>query len=845
VLVLDVSASMNDRCFARPSTVGEGCAPGSSTTLFVGLASRGAPSDRSAISSALCTYFRQALRVTAPSDVRLHRDRETDAWKGSCHLSWPTGAQAEAAFVALSAPGAPKLWGSSLRADRVQSDGDPRKGRESRAAAAKTESRMSVCKLALQRFSERAVALDLPHACGVILVGSDVSVQCRLTPALRLFAERAAGAMTDAQCELKGGCTRLLRGIEVAARELSVFGKNHQGARLRILAITDGEDTSGDDPGQAMAALCNEQVVLDIVALGGATGGMVAALADSSGGTVLQPVSERDALLAFESESLLQLSCRPVAQPVAVTPSPRALQLAAKSWTERLRAGRRAAVGAVQDEAGPSPGGLLAFLAEPRRGGQSAAASLAATLAKSAAVFGAPSAPALPASRAPSTPALAVVAAPPMQRPREGVRRLMHELREVMTHQHENLRISHDSDEAEIGIWHGVLSCQAASDIDLLYAGGAWRIVVRFPPEYPARPPSVYFVTPILHLNVSREGRVCHSALDREYSPNLPMTFLLSNVASLLVAPDPNDPFNEPLAMEYNRSLNSCGQQPPPNIDTPYRVLVRKAVLEHASAPAATLLGRPLTALLPPSPRASAVPPPDGVHRVAAIETGGEGGEGGGGCTSPQEAQGAQVAPTSTAALPQSNELDRQVALLRGKLSGICLDQYVEPLVGHGFDYVDDFYTMTADELRNTAAAVSMLPGHARRFVNLFSGDRLAAATATAAAAAAAAAAGVERGAEVVEQEYPSVDAVLVEMLSAALGVGAEGSIGEFIRRSNGLLGIEAPRGTLQQQAEFALAVLRGEMAQPPSPQHPPPVTPAQRGVGRGGRGRGRGRRRR
>jgi len=95
------------------------------------------------------------------------------------------------------------------------------------------------------------------------------------------------------------------------------------------------------------------------------------------------------------------------------------------------------------------------------------------------------------------------------------------------------------------------------------------------------------------------------------------------------------------------------------------------------------------------------------------------------------------VAPTSTAALPQSNELDRQVALLRGKLSGICLDQYVEPLLGHGFDYVDDFYTMTADELRNTAAAVSMLPGHARRFVNLFSGDRLAAATAAAAAAAA------------------------------------------------------------------------------------------------------------
>ena len=61
----------------------------------------------------------------------------------------------------------------------------------------------------LLAWPHRAVALDLPHACGVMLVGSEVSVHCRLTSALRLFAECASSAMTDEKCERKGGCTRL------------------------------------------------------------------------------------------------------------------------------------------------------------------------------------------------------------------------------------------------------------------------------------------------------------------------------------------------------------------------------------------------------------------------------------------------------------------------------------------------------------------------------------------------------------------------------------------------------------------------------------------------------------
>lgn len=32
---------------------------------------------------------------------------------------------------------------------------------------------------------------------------------------------------------------------------------------------------------------------------------------------------------------------------------------------------------------------------------------------------------------------------------------------------------------------------------------------------FPASPPKARFVTPILHPNIARQGRVCHSILDR------------------------------------------------------------------------------------------------------------------------------------------------------------------------------------------------------------------------------------------------------------------------------------------------------------------------------------------
>ena len=53
------------------------------------------------------------------------------------------------------------------------------------------------------------------------------------------------------------------------------------------------------------------------------------------------------------------------------------------------------------------------------------------------------------------------------------------------------------------------------------YYGGVYTLYIKFPSDYPQKPPEVRFLTPIYHCNINAQGRICHSVLDRNYSPDL------------------------------------------------------------------------------------------------------------------------------------------------------------------------------------------------------------------------------------------------------------------------------------------------------------------------------------
>jgi ubiquitin-protein ligase len=75
------------------------------------------------------------------------------------------------------------------------------------------------------------------------------------------------------------------------------------------------------------------------------------------------------------------------------------------------------------------------------------------------------------------------------------------------------------------------------------YAGGYFRFLIRFPPEYPFKPPDFFFLTAICHPNVdSRTGTTCHDQLLATWAPKITLQQLLSEMHGLLAKPNDGTP---------------------------------------------------------------------------------------------------------------------------------------------------------------------------------------------------------------------------------------------------------------------------------------------------------------
>lgn len=97
-----------------------------------------------------------------------------------------------------------------------------------------------------------------------------------------------------------------------------------------------------------------------------------------------------------------------------------------------------------------------------------------------------------------------------------------------------------------------------------LYEGGYFKLLMRFPTEYPFLPPTVQFLTPMWHPNIYEDGRVCVSILLtgrdstlralRSYlwSPSQNIRSVLLSVISMLNEPNTTSPANADAARMYS-----------------------------------------------------------------------------------------------------------------------------------------------------------------------------------------------------------------------------------------------------------------------------------------------------
>ena len=86
---------------------------------------------------------------------------------------------------------------------------------------------------------------------------------------------------------------------------------------------------------------------------------------------------------------------------------------------------------------------------------------------------------------------------------------------------------------------------------DTPYEGGTFFLAIRFPSDYPWRPPSINFTTRVYHPNINATGQISLDILGSEWQQSLTISKLLLSISTFLDDPNPDNPLVPEIAQVY------------------------------------------------------------------------------------------------------------------------------------------------------------------------------------------------------------------------------------------------------------------------------------------------------
>ena len=146
----------------------------------------------------------------------------------------------------------------------------------------------------------------------------------------------------------------------------------------------------------------------------------------------------------------------------------------------------------------------------------------------------------------------------------EAMKRIKEEFMEINNNPIANIGSSVGlKDEDNIFEWQ----CSLMGPKDTSYSGGIFFLKIKFPENYPKKPPEVVFKTPIYHVNVNPNksndpkaeplGHVCISTLNW-WKPESRIKQVLSDIFALFYMANPDSPYglNRADELRYQRNLH-------------------------------------------------------------------------------------------------------------------------------------------------------------------------------------------------------------------------------------------------------------------------------------------------
>ncbi|XP_035994236.1 uncharacterized protein LOC105940070 [Fundulus heteroclitus] len=352
--------------------------------------------------------------------------------------------------------------------------------------------KINAVKELFDNFATRSMAYDFHHVIGLVKFDSFVKTLHTFTESLEVFKEHLRDLKAN-------GCTLLYDALRRGTRELNKVKERFPDCRLRIICLTDGNDSGSQmEPVAVTVKLLESDIIVDSILLGNVENNMLHGISNATGGCCFKPKSTKEGLKLFEMETVLSLEQRKPKNKLDVSSvsESRLMELfAAHKYDEYPETFLPTQ---INGRVTLTESALKKKISESKDG-----------------------------------------------RFMEKEKRILEELKSLHCDPHPFFRVF--PSESDFTFWRILMQ----GPPDTPYETGVFELYCQFGPDYPVKPPVLRFVTHVYHCNVNSVGRICHNIFDRNYNAHITMKEIFDAVYGLLIVPEPDDPLDSILAEEF------------------------------------------------------------------------------------------------------------------------------------------------------------------------------------------------------------------------------------------------------------------------------------------------------